>query len=163
MYQLGRKLGINHLSLSIMYDNIFYMLTNYHSLQSEHKPTNRHLERNHANPQSSLDGVDRGSASEDGASRCRRTSHGGVAGGFTTAASETKTFCHVEEDVDVSVDATEQFLAGSHGEDWDVGEGVDTLSFVSICMLANGSLKGTDKRTLEGFHSPRIHPGYLWG
>lgn len=52
-----------------------------------------------------------------------------------TASRKSEAIGHVEEDVDVAVNAAEQFLTGTHSKYWDVGEGVYALGFVSVSLL----------------------------
>lgn len=59
-------------------------------------------------------------------------------------ATKTKAVGHVEEDINVSIDTSEEFRARTHGENWDVGKGVDTLCISAVAMLAHLH------RTLDG-------------
>lgn len=106
-------------------------------LQVEHKPPNSRLEDEHTDPQAALSSCRWCSTSElhwrSGGGRVGSSAGGvGAAGRWVASLAETKAVGHIEEDVDVAVDTTEELLAGTHGEDGDVGQGMDPLSLVTI-------------------------------
>jgi hypothetical protein len=92
-------------------------------------PPNTELEHNHAKPEPSLYAVLRCRARERNSSRTRKRS---IRRSCITTPRESQAVRDVEEDIDIPINTSEQLLAGTHGEDRDVGEGVDSLVLVSV-------------------------------
>lgn len=59
---------------------------------------------------------------------------------------QPETLGHFEEDVDGVVDAAEEFLAGTHGEDGYVSQGVDAL----VCVRERGKMLVDVRKMREG-------------